>query len=110
MLLQKIIEGIEIVQGKEISIFNLKERDNFVCDYFVVCSGSTKNQVHAIFRSIQEITIEELKEKPWHVEGLKNGEWILMDYVSIVVHIFQKKARNYYNIEQIWKKNGTVYI
>ncbi|WP_185852608.1 ribosome silencing factor [Blattabacterium cuenoti] len=105
MLLKKIIEGIQMVKGENISVFNLKNRNNFVCDYFVVCNGESKNQVYAICRSIEKITIEKLKEKPWHIEGLKNREWILIDYVSIVVHVFQKRARFYYNIENIWTKN-----
>ncbi|WP_185878278.1 ribosome silencing factor [Blattabacterium cuenoti] len=105
MLLKKIIEGIQMVKGEDISVLNLKNRNNFVCDYFVVCNGESQNQVYAIYRSIEKITIEKLKEKPWHIEGLKNREWILIDYVSIVVHVFQKTVRFYYNIENIWKKN-----
>ncbi|WP_185866415.1 ribosome silencing factor [Blattabacterium cuenoti] len=103
MLLKKIIEGIQMVKGEDISVLNF--RNNFVCDYFVVCNGESQNQVYAIYRSIEKITMKELKEKPWHIEGLKNREWILIDYVSIVVHVFQKKVRLYYNIENIWKKN-----
>ncbi|WP_185862536.1 ribosome silencing factor [Blattabacterium cuenoti] len=102
MLLKNIIEGIQMVKGKDISVLNLKNRNNFVCDYFVVCNGESQNQVYAIYRSIEKITLEKLKEKPWHTEGLKNREWILIDYVSIVVHIFQKQVRLYYNIENIW--------
>ncbi|WP_185881743.1 ribosome silencing factor [Blattabacterium cuenoti] len=105
MLLKKIIEGIQMVKGKDISVLNLKNRNNFVCDYFVVCNGESQNQVYAIYRSIEKITLEKLKEKPWHIEGVKNREWILIDYVSIVVHVFQKQVRLYYNIENIWAKN-----
>ncbi|AWU39775.1 ribosome silencing factor [Blattabacterium punctulatus] len=104
MLLNKIIEGIKIVNEKDISILNFKNRKNFVCDYFVICDGKSKSQVYAIFRYIEKMTIEKLKTKPWHIEGSENGEWILMDYVSIVVHIFQKKLRLYYNLENIWNK------
>ncbi|BAR92150.1 ribosome silencing factor [Blattabacterium cuenoti] len=106
MLLQKIIEGIQIVKGEDISIINLKNRENFICDYFVICNGITHNQVYAISQSIEKMTIEKLQKKPWHVEGLKNREWILVDYISIVVHIFQKQLRLYYDIENIWNKNS----
>ncbi|WP_185861102.1 ribosome silencing factor [Blattabacterium cuenoti] len=105
MLLDKIIEGIQMVKGKNISIVNLKNRENFICDYFVICNGDSHNQVHAISQSIEKITIEELEEKPWHIEGLKNKEWILVDYISVVVHIFQKKFRIYYNIDDLWNQN-----
>ncbi len=106
MLLEKIIEGIQVVKGKDISIINLKDRENFICDYFVICNGISHNQVYAISQSIEKMTIEKLQKRPWHVEGLKNKEWILVDYVSIVVHIFQKKLRLYYDIENLWSRNS----
>ncbi|WP_341652373.1 ribosome silencing factor [Blattabacterium cuenoti] len=106
MLLKKIIEGIQIVKGEDISIINLKDRENFICDYFVICNGISHNQVYAISQSIEKITIEKLQKRPWHVEGLKNREWILVDYVSIVVHIFQKQLRLYYDIESLWNQNS----
>ncbi|WP_185851980.1 ribosome silencing factor [Blattabacterium cuenoti] len=106
MLLDKIIEGIQTVKGKDVSIINLKNNKNFICDYFVICNGDSHNQVYAIFQSIEKITIENLEEKPWHVEGLKNREWILVDYISIVVHIFQKQLRFYYDIENLWNHNS----
>ncbi|WP_185858361.1 ribosome silencing factor [Blattabacterium cuenoti] len=102
MLLDKIIEGIQILKGKNISILNLKNRKNFICDYFVICDGESSRQVHAISQSIEKITIEKLKIKPWHVEGLKSKEWILVDYISIVVHIFQQDIRLHYKIEDLW--------
>ncbi|WP_185868362.1 ribosome silencing factor [Blattabacterium cuenoti] len=102
MLLKKIVEGIKIVKGSDISILNLKNKENFICDYFVICNGYSKNQVFAIFHSIEQIVIETFKKKPIRVEGKRNREWILIDYESIIVHIFQKKTRLYYNIENIW--------
>ncbi|WP_185865846.1 ribosome silencing factor [Blattabacterium cuenoti] len=102
MLLKKIIEGIQMVKGKDISVINLKNRENFICDYFVICNGDSHNQVYAISQSIERTTIKQLKKKPWHIEGLKKREWILVDYVSIVVHIFQKEVRSHYNIEILW--------
>ncbi len=91
-----------MVKGENISIINLKDRRNFICDYFVICNGDSNNQVYAIFQSIEKITIEKFQKKPWHIEGLKNKEWILVDYISIVVHIFQKKLRLHYDIENLW--------
>ncbi|WP_185873687.1 ribosome silencing factor [Blattabacterium cuenoti] len=105
MLLKKIIEGIKIVKGQNISILDLKNRNNFICDYFIICEGKSQNQVYAIFQSIEKTTIKTLNQTPWHIEGIKNGEWILIDYISIVVHIFQTKIRLHYNIENLWKKN-----
>lgn len=101
-LLANIIKGIEEVKGENIDILDLRAIDNTVCDYFVVCNGNSNTQVNAIVGSIQKIVSKELKDKPWHVEGTENGEWVLMDYVNIVVHVFQKHIREYYRIESLW--------
>jgi len=101
-LLASIIKGIEDVKGLDIDILDLRAIDNRVCDYFVICNGTSNTQVNAIVNSVQKGVSKELKDKPWHVEGTDNGEWVLMDYVSIVVHVFQKHIREYYNIESLW--------
>jgi len=102
VLLTNIMKGIEEVKGNDIVILELRAIDTAVCDYFVVCNGSSNTQVNAIVNSVQKIVSKELKDKPWHVEGTDNAEWVLMDYVSIVVHVFQKEIRDYYNIEGLW--------
>ena len=101
-LLANIIKGIEDVKGENIDILDLRAIDNTVCDYFVICNGNSNTQVNAIVGSIQKFVSKELKDKPWHVEGTENGEWVLMDYVNIVVHVFQKHIREYYRIESLW--------
>ena len=101
-LLANIIKGIEDVKGENIDILDLRAIDNTVCDYFVICNGNSNTQVNAIVGSIQKLVSIELKDKPWHVEGTENGEWVLMDYVNIVVHVFQKHIREYYRIESLW--------
>jgi ribosome-associated protein len=101
-LLSSIIKGIEDVKGLDIDILDLRGIDNSVCDYFVICNGNSNTQVNAIVGSVQKGVSKELKDKPWHIEGTDVGEWVLMDYVSIVVHVFQKHIREYYNIESLW--------
>jgi len=101
-LLASIIKGIEDVKGLDIDILDLRGIDNSVCDYFVICNGNSNTQVNAIVGSVQKGVSKELKDKPWHIEGADVGEWVLMDYVSIVVHVFQKHIREYYNIESLW--------
>ncbi len=102
VLLASIIKGIEEVKGNDIDILDLRDIDTSVCEYFIICNGSSNTQVNAIVNSIQKIVSKELKDKPWHVEGTDNGEWVLMYYVNIVVHVFQKHIREYYNIEGLW--------
>ena len=69
---------------------------------FVICSGNSNTQVSSIVNSVSKSVSKILKEKPSHIEGLRIAEWVLIDYVNIVVHIFQKKTRKFYNIEELW--------
>jgi len=101
-LITTILGGIEEVKGKEITILDLREIENTVCDYFIVCEGSSNTQVNAIVNSVQKQVSKTLKDKPWHVEGTDNAEWVLIDYVNVVVHVFQKHIREYYDIEELW--------
>ncbi len=101
-LLINIIKGIEEVKGNDIDILDLRDIENTVCDYFIICNGTSNAQVNAIVNSVQKTVSKELKDKPWHVEGADNAEWVLMDYVDIVVHVFQKHVREFYNIEGLW--------
>lgn len=101
-LITEIIKGIEDVKGTEIQLFDLREIENTVTDYFIICTGNSNTQVSAISGSVQKIVNKGLHEKPWHIEGEANAEWILMDYVNVVVHIFQKQIREFYDIESLW--------
>jgi ribosome-associated protein len=109
-LITTIIGGIEEVKGKEITILDLREIENTVCDYFIVCEGTSNTQVNAIVNSIQKQVSKTLKDKPWHIEGTDNAEWVLMDYVNVVVHVFQKHIREYYDIESLWGDAKTTQI
>ncbi|WP_438973343.1 ribosome silencing factor [Polaribacter sp.] len=101
-LIAVIIKGIDDVKGEDIQLLDLRDIENTVCDYFVICSGTSNTQVNAISGSVQKNVSKEVKDKPWHVEGQGNSEWVLMDYVNVVVHIFQKHVRDYYDIESLW--------
>ena len=101
-LISVIIKGIDDVKGDDIQLLDLREIENTVCDYFIICSGTSNTQVNAITGSIKKLVSKELKDKPWHIEGQNNSEWILMDYVNVVVHVFQKHIREFYDIESLW--------
>ncbi len=109
-LIATVIAGIEDVKGKEITILDLREIENTVCDYFIICEGTSNTQVNAIVNSIQKKVSKELRDNPWHVEGSDNAEWVLMDYVNVVVHVFQKQIRSYYDIESLWGDAKTTVI
>jgi len=101
-LISVIIKGIDDVKGENIQLLDLREIENTVCDYFIICSGNSNTQVNAISGSVQKTVSKELKDKPWHIEGQNNSEWVLMDYVNVVVHVFQKHVREFYDIESLW--------
>ena len=101
-LINKIIEGIEEVKGQHITIIDLRKLENAVAKYFIIADGTSNTQVNAIADSVKKTVSKSLQQKPWHIEGEDNSEWILMDYVDVVAHIMQKPIRDYYNIEELW--------
>lgn len=101
-LISLIIAGIEDIKGQNISILDLRSIENSVCDYFVICDGNSNTQVNAIVNCIQKKVSKSAHEKPYQIEGEDNAEWVLMDYINIVVHVFQKHKREYYAIENLW--------
>lgn len=102
ILVKEIVNGLLEKKGKEIVTLDLREIENAVTDFYVICSGDSNTQVNALAGSVEEEVRKALKDKPWHVEGTSNGEWVLMDYVNVVVHIFQRGQREHYNIEGLW--------
>ena len=109
-LISTIIAGIENVKGLDVSLLDLRDLENTVCGYFIVCTGSSNTHVNAIVNSIQKTVSKELKEKPYHTEGSENAEWVLIDYVNVVIHVFQNHIRTYYNIEELWGDAKTTKI
>jgi ribosome-associated protein len=96
------VEGILEVKGKNISILNLKHIHNRVCDYFIICQAESTTQLNAIAGSVEEMVKTRTGERPYRKEGFENSEWILVDYVTVVIHIFQSEIRNFYNLESLW--------
>lgn len=101
-LVQLIIDGIEEKKGIDIVCINLKKIPNSSSDYFVICEGNSNTQVQAIAGSIEETVKKKTGQRPWHVEGTQNGEWILIDYIDVVAHVFQPESRKFYNLEDMW--------
>ena len=102
LLADAIVDGILEVKGRNISVLNLTNIHNRVCDYFIICQADSNTQVNAIAASVEETVKKKLGERPYKKEGFENSEWILVDYVTVVVHIFQSQIRNYYNLESLW--------
>jgi ribosome-associated protein len=96
------IEAMESVKGKEIVTLDLREITTAVTDYFVICHAASKTQVDAIADKVEELVLEKTQVKPYHVEGRENTEWILIDFVDVVVHIFLESKRSFYKLEELW--------
>jgi len=102
ILADLIVKGMQEKKATDIAILDLKELKNAVSDYFVICSANSDSQLDAIARSVEEEVYKISKENPWQSEGRLNKEWILLDYVSVVVHIFLKDKRQFYALEELW--------
>ncbi|MFN5912440.1 MAG: ribosome silencing factor [Bacteroidota bacterium] len=101
-LCDAIVEGMQENKARDITVLDLREISNAVCDFFVICSGDSTTHVDGISNSVTRYTRKELKEKPWHTEGKTNSEWVLLDYIDVVAHIFYKDARQFYDLEDLW--------
>ena len=101
-VIKQIIEGIQDKKGKEIVVVDMLKLGNSVCDYFVICQGNSPNQVSAITDSIEETVRINCRKKPYFVDGLRNSQWVAMDYGDILVHIFLPDVRKFYDIEHLW--------
>ena len=97
-----IVKGIQEKKGTDIVIMDLKDIGNAIADYFIICTGSSDTQIDAISDSVEKVVTDEANEKPWHREGFQNKEWILLDYVNIVVHILKSNVRSFYSLEELW--------
>lgn len=102
VLCDTIVEGMQENKAQDIVVLDLREIGNAVCDFFVICTGESSTQVDGISSSVSRHTRQELSERPWKVEGKTNSEWILMDYGSVVAHIFYKETRTFYDLEDLW--------
>lgn len=89
-------------QAEEITILQMEQGSGAFTDYFVVCSGTNPRQIQAISDEVEE-RLEKAGQRPTHIEGYKQAEWVLLDYVDFVVHVFSEKARKFYDLERLWK-------
>ncbi|WP_276364409.1 ribosome silencing factor [Daejeonella sp. H1SJ63] len=97
-----IIHGIQEKKGNEIVRLDLRNIHSSVADYFVICHAESSTQIKAIAQSVEEEVFKALKIEPWRKEGLQQAEWIIIDYVDVVVHIFKTDKREFYGIEDLW--------
>ena len=101
-LMRAVVEGIQEKKGVNITVLDLTGIENTITSYFVICDGDSNVHVDAISDSVEEYVREKMDEKPYHIEGRENAQWILLDYLDVVVHVFQRPVRGFYNLESLW--------
>ena len=101
-LVDMIVKGMQEVKAIDITVMDLREIKNSIADYFVICSGSSNTQIDAIAESIDKEVYKAINQNPWHKEGKENMEWILIDYVDVVAHVFNKDRREFFSLEELW--------
>jgi len=106
LLIDGITKGIFEKKGVHVVKLDMRKLENRVCDYFIICHGNSGTQVDALTYSVVDAVRESAGEKPFHTEGLENCYWVLLDYGSIIVHVFQEEYRNFYNLESLWADAG----
>ncbi len=109
-LVDVIIAGIQEKKGSQIVVADLNGIEGTICRYFVVCQGNSPAQVEAITESVAEMARKQLGEKPAHVVGLENAQWVAMDYTDVMVHVFLPDVREYYDLEHLWYDAQLKYI
>jgi ribosome-associated protein len=101
-LSKAIVNGMQEIKALDIVVMDLREIKNAVADFFVICSGNSDKQLSAIADSIDKEVFKKLKENPWHTEGKNNKEWLILDYITVVAHVFKKEHRKFYSLEKLW--------
>jgi ribosome-associated protein len=101
-LSEMVVEGMLEKKANDIKIMDLRKVKNSVADYFIICSGNSDTQIDAIADSIEEEVFKKSQQNPWKKEGKQNKEWILIDYVNVVAHVFKKDKRKFYALEELW--------
>jgi ribosome-associated protein len=102
LLLDSIVKGIFEKKGQSVIKIDLRNLENRITDFFIICHGSSINQVDALCDSVEDTVRIETGEKPLHVEGLENCFWVLLDFGNVVVHIFLEEYRHFYSLESLW--------
>ncbi|HHP7240169.1 MAG TPA: ribosome silencing factor [Cyclobacteriaceae bacterium] len=98
----QIVQGMLEKKGSDIVVMDLRKIQNSIADFFVLCSANSDTQVDAIATSIEESVYKSTEQEPWRTEGKQNKEWVLIDYVDVVAHIFLKDKRMHYSLEELW--------
>jgi ribosome-associated protein len=101
-LAKAIVKGMQEKKATDVVVMDLRKVKNAVADFFVICSGNSDKQLDAITDSVDEIVSKTMKENAWHIEGKNNKEWMILDYITVVAHVFRTDKRKFFALEKLW--------
>ena len=101
-LSQVVVKGMQEMKAEDIVLMDLRDVKNAVADFFVICSGNSDTHIDAIAESVDHEVNKTDGQNPWHREGQNNKIWVLLDYVDVVVHVFNHDNREFYGLESLW--------
>ena len=110
ILVDSVVKGIFEKQGLDVLKLDLRKLEFRITDYFIICHANSVTQVDSISYSVEDTVRKETGEKPLHREGLENCFWVLIDYGSVIVHVFQEEYRNFYSLESLWADANIVKL
>ncbi|MDR1523874.1 MAG: ribosome silencing factor [Tannerella sp.] len=110
LLVETIVKGLQEKKGRSIVTVDLREIPGTICQYMVICEGKNPNQVSSLSDSVWDTVLKGLMEKPSSIHGLRNSQWVGMDYGTVLVHIFLPETRSFYRLENLWEDSIIVKI
>ena len=102
LLLDLVVKGMQEKKAKDITILDMTEVSSAIADYSAICTGTSDSQVDAIADSVEEEVFKATKINPSHLEGKTNKEWVLIDYLDVMAHVFKKDTREFFALEELW--------
>ncbi|MBO6537053.1 MAG: ribosome silencing factor [Balneolaceae bacterium] len=108
-LVEVVIEGMKDKKAIDITVMDVSDLTTLT-DFFVICSGTSDTQIKAIADSVEEALRKQTGEKPWKKEGIQARNWIILDFINIVVHVMSREKREYYSIERVWNDARVTHI
>jgi ribosome-associated protein len=109
-LCENVVKGMSEKKGEEIAVIDLRELRHAVADFFVICNGTSEPHIGAIADSVEEMVYKSMQQDPYKREGMENKEWVLLDYVDVVVHVFQTDKRHHFSLEKLWGDAPIKYV
>lgn len=109
-LKQAIVDGMIEKKALDVTVVDLRNHSNPLCDFLVISTGTSDRHVESISESVEDFTKKEVKESPWMIEGKDDNTWVILDYIDVMAHVFIEKKREFYSLEELWGDAAITHI